>query len=181
MILPLLLSLLLIVFFTYLVKILHSNLWLPWKIQSHFQKQGICGPRYRPFFGNSLEIRKLFAEAQSKPIPFDHDILMRVVPFYHRWSSMYGKTFLYWFGSKPRLAISDPDLIKEVLVNKVGEIGKVPYNPESQLLFGQGLVGLQGEKWAIHRRILNPAFNMELVKVSFFFFFLILFGTRSTL
>jgi len=78
---------------------------------------------------------------------------------------MYGKTFLYWFGSTPRLAISDPNLIKEVLVTKCGENGKVPYNPQSKLLFGQGLVGLQGEQWIFHRRIFNLAFNTEILKV----------------
>lgn len=77
---------------------------------------------------------------------------------------MYGKTFLYWFGSKPRLAISDPDMVKEVLMNKGGEFGKVPYNPQSKLLFGQGLVGLEGDQWAVHRRIINRGFNMELIK-----------------
>ena len=79
---------------------------------------------------------------------------------------MYGKNFLYWFGSKPRLAISDPDMVKEVLINKSGEIGKVPYNPQSKLLFGQGLVGLEGHQWVFHRRIINHAFNLELIKVT---------------
>lgn len=78
---------------------------------------------------------------------------------------MYGKTFLYWFGSTPRLAISDPDLIKEVLVTNCVEYGKVPYNPQSKLLFGQGLVGLQGDQWNFHRRIFNLAFNTEILKV----------------
>ncbi|KAK8580918.1 hypothetical protein V6N12_071167 [Hibiscus sabdariffa] len=34
----------------------------------------------------------------------------------------------------------------------------------SKMLFGQGLVGLKGEEWAIHRRITSQAFNMERVK-----------------
>ncbi|KAJ1425406.1 Cytochrome P450 [Sesbania bispinosa] len=154
------------IFVLYLVKDLHSIFWVPWKIQCHFVKQGIRGPGYRPIFGNSSEIRRLYAaEAKSDAnFPFDHDILKRVLPFYHRWSCMYGKTLLYWFGSTPRLAISDPEMIKEVLVNKSGEYGKVPYNPQSKLLFGQGLVGLQGHQWLFHRRIINQAFNMELVK-----------------
>lgn len=79
---------------------------------------------------------------------------------------MYGKTFLYWFGSTPRLAISDPEMVKEVLVNNRSGYGKVPYNPQSKLLFGQGLVGLQGDQWTFHRRIINLAFKMEFVKVS---------------
>lgn len=154
-----------VVLVLHMVKFLHLTFWVPWKTLHHFQKQGISGPGYRPIFGNSSEIRRLYAEAKSKATPFDHDILKRVVPFYHRWSCMYGKTFLYWFGSTPRLAISDPDMIKEVLMNKGGEYGKVPYNPQSKLLFGQGLVGLQGDQWAFHRRIINLAFNMGLVKV----------------
>ncbi|KAK7308714.1 hypothetical protein VNO77_42340 [Canavalia gladiata] len=154
-----------IVLVLYTVKILYSNLWVPWRTQRHFKKQGITGPDYRPIFGNSSEIRRFYAEAKSESTPpFDHDILKRVVPFYHRWSCMYGKTFLYWFGSMPRLAITDPDMIKEVLVNKCCEYGKVSFNPQSKLLFGQGLVGLEGDQWAFHRRIINLAFNMELVK-----------------
>jgi hypothetical protein len=78
---------------------------------------------------------------------------------------MYGKTFLYWFGSTPRLAISDPEMIKEVLVTKCGEYERIPYNPQAKLLYGQGLPGLQGDQWNFHRRIINLAFNMELVKV----------------
>ncbi|KAE9605329.1 hypothetical protein Lal_00025122 [Lupinus albus] len=165
LVLLVLLLLIALVLVTHLVKFLHTNLWVPFKIQHHFHKQGINGPGYCPILGNSSEIRRLYTEAKSKSTSFDHDdILKSVVPFYHRWSCMYGKTFLYWFGSTPRLAISDPDMIKEVLMNKGGEYGKVQYNPQSKLLFGQGLVGLEGDQWAFHRRIINLAFNMELVK-----------------
>ncbi|KAJ7958055.1 Cytochrome p450 [Quillaja saponaria] len=159
-----LLLLLVVLFLIFLLKLFHTILWVPWKIQRYFLKQGITGPGYRPIFGNSAEIRCLYAEGQSKQMPFEHDILKRVVPFHHRWSGMYGKMFLYWFGSKPRLIISDPDMIKEALMNTSGSFGKTPANPLSKLLFGEGLVGLEGNKWTIHRRITNQAFNMERVK-----------------
>nr|UNP59810.1 schizocycline synthase [Camptotheca acuminata] len=147
------------------LKFIHSIIWVPLKIQRHFRKQGIGGPSYRPIFGNSAEIRRrMIAEAESRPISFNHDIVGRVVPHYYNWSVIYGKTFLYWFGPKPRLAIAEPDLIKEVLQNTSGSFGKVGFNPLSKLLFGKGLVGLEGEKWAVHRRITNQAFNMERVK-----------------
>ncbi|KAK2417881.1 cytochrome P450 734A1 [Trifolium repens] len=55
-------------------------------------------------------------------------------------------------------------MIKEVLVTKCGEYGRIPYNPQAKLLYGQGLPGLQGDEWNFHRRIINLAFNMELVK-----------------
>ncbi|XP_021285150.1 cytochrome P450 734A1 [Herrania umbratica] len=148
-----------------LLKLVYAIVWIPWKIQNHFKKQGVTGPGYRPIVGNSAEIRRLFAEALSKPAPLHHhDVLHRVAPFYHRWSNMYGKPFLYWFGSKPRLGISDPDMIKEVAMNTGGAFDKIGFNPMSRMLFGQGLVGLEGEEWAFHRRIANQAFSMERVK-----------------
>ncbi|XP_059454376.1 cytochrome P450 734A1-like [Corylus avellana] len=161
----LLLLFLFAILLVFLLKFVYSIIWVPWRLENHFRKQGIRGPGYRPIFGNSAEIRRIYAEAQTKPIQFEsHDILHRAAPFYYRWSGMYGKTFLYWFGSKPRLAISDPDTIKEVLLNTSGCFGKVRQNPLARLLFAQGLVGLTGEKWAVHRRIINQAFNMERVK-----------------
>ncbi|XP_059633873.1 cytochrome P450 734A1-like [Cornus florida] len=156
-----LIFLLLIFFF----KLIHSLIWVPLKIQKHFRKQGILGPSYRLIFGNAAEIRRrMLAEAESRPIAFNHDILNRVVPHYHNWSTIYGKTFLYWFGPKPRLAIADQDMIKEVLLNNSGSFKKIDYNPLSKLLLGDGLLGLVGETWALHRRITSQAFNMERVK-----------------
>nr|QNS30005.1 cytochrome P450 [Nothapodytes nimmoniana] len=149
------------------LKFIHSTIWIPLKIQRHFRRQGIGGPSYRPIVGNSAEIRRrMIAEAEAKPIDFIiHEITHRVIPHYHNWSKVYGKTFLYWFGPKPRLAIADPDMIREVLVNNTGgSFAKIEFNPLSKLLFGEGLVGLVGEKWAVHRRIINQAFNMERIK-----------------
>ncbi|TYH71881.1 hypothetical protein ES332_D05G215000v1 [Gossypium tomentosum] len=147
------------------LKFVYSIIWIPWRIQNHFQKQGVRGPGYRPIFGNSAEIQRLYKEVKLKPAPVDHhDVLHRVAPFYHRWSGMYGTPFLYWFGSKPRLGISDPDMFKEVTINTSGSFDKLGFNPMSRMLFGQGLVGLKGEEWALHRRIANQAFNMERVK-----------------
>lgn len=152
-----------------ITKFIHTAIWAPYKIQHHFRKQGIKGPDYRPIFGNSAEIRRLFARAQSKSTPINHDVVHRVAPFYHEWSGTYGKTFLYWFGNRPRLAVSDQDMVKEILMNTKGLFEKNRYNPQSRLLFGQGLVGLEGEKWALHRRITIQAFNMERIKVYFLF------------
>ncbi|KAK0576432.1 hypothetical protein LWI29_017385 [Acer saccharum] len=163
--------LLLIILFTillvYLIKIVHTIIWVPYRIQRHFKKQCISGPGYRLITGNSAEIRRLHMEAQSKPMSLlssDHHIIQRVVPTYHKWSLKYGTTFLYWFGSNPRLTISDPDMIKEVLMNNDGSFEKIEFDPLSKLLLGDGLVGLDGDKWAVHRRIANQAFNMERVK-----------------
>ncbi|KAG5241316.1 cytochrome P450 [Salix suchowensis] len=146
-------SLLLLISF---LKFIHKIIWIPLRIQYHFKKQGIAGPGYRPLSGNLGELRRLYAAAQSSnSMPFSHDIIHR-----------YGKMFLFWYGIKPRLVISDPDMIKEVLMNNkiAGSIEKLALNPLGKILFGEGLVVLEGEKWALHRRIANQAFNLERVK-----------------
>lgn len=108
----------------------------------------------------------MFTEAASKPVPsLDHDIVNRVAPSYHKWSNLYGKPFLYWFGSVPRLVISDPAMIKEVLMNTGKSFEKLSLNPLAKRVYGEGLVGLTGDEWAFHRRIANQAFKMERVKV----------------
>ncbi|XP_061353359.1 cytochrome P450 734A1-like [Gastrolobium bilobum] len=161
------LILLLVVFNLLLVfaaRIAYSIIWVPWIIARHFHKQGIRGPSYRPIKGNAEEIRSMFAEVQSKPMALCHDTLQRVCPFYHRWSPMYGKTVLYWHGSKPRLVISDPDIIKEVLL-KTGEwFERMDTNPSVKQFFGKGILTSKGESWATHRMIANQAFKVEQVK-----------------
>ncbi|KAF8022842.1 hypothetical protein BT93_F0379 [Corymbia citriodora subsp. variegata] len=161
---PWLLVLVLLLILILLWKFTYSHLYTPLKLQRHFTKQGVRGPGFRPILGNTAEINRLSAEAQSKSMPFDHRILHRVAPFYHHWSLKYGRTFVYWFGSTPMLGISDPDMIKEVLMNTGGSYDQIRLNPQARELFGQGLVGLVGEKWAVHRRIANQAFTMERVK-----------------
>ncbi|XP_059636656.1 cytochrome P450 734A1-like [Cornus florida] len=150
----------------FLLKFIRSIIWVPLKIQQHFNKQGIGGPSYRPiFFGNSAEmIGRMMAEAESRPIAFNHDILNRVAPHYYNWSTIYGKTFLFWLGTKPCLAVAELDMIKEVLLNTSGSFEKMEFDPLSKLLVGGGLVELTGGKWAVHRRIINQAFNLERVK-----------------
>jgi len=63
------------------------------------------------------------------------------------------------------VTLTDPELIKEVL-NKPTDFEKINLNPQFRLL-APGLVRLDGEKWSKHRKIINPAFNLEKLKVSF--------------
>ena len=150
----------------FLSKFLYSVIWVPLRIQNHFRKQGIRGPTNRPIFGNTAEVHRITAKAHSKPMPFDdHEVLKRVTPFYYEWSPIYGKSFVYWFGSVPRLTISDPDMIKEVLMNTSGVFDRAPFSPLVKVFFGQGLLSLTGEKWGFHRKIANQAFRIEQVKV----------------
>jgi cytochrome P450 len=63
----------------------------------------------------------------------------------------------------PRVLIPDPELVKEVLSNKFN-FGKLRSSHIGRLL-ANGLVNHDGEKWAKHRSILNPAFHHEKINV----------------
>ena len=77
-----------------------------------------------------------------------------------------GETFLYWFGMQPRICISDPELAKQILSNKFGFYVKPSSRPSVQTLLGnKGLVLNSGMDWAKHRRIINPAFSLDKLKV----------------
>ncbi|XP_059068916.1 cytochrome P450 734A1-like [Cryptomeria japonica] len=138
--------------------------WKPLQVKKSFEAQGIRGPPYRLFYGNSPDISRMINEQKSKPMPLSHDILPRVLPYYHQWSKTYGQDFIFWFGPIARLVVPHPELIKEILSTKFGSYTKPRSNPLLRQLVGQGLTGLTGEKWAQHRKIINPAFHMDLLK-----------------
>lgn len=164
----LLLFVIFILLLVFAARVAYSIIWLPWVISRHFEKQGIRGPSYRPINGNTDEIRSMYAEAQSKPMDLCHDTLQRVCPHYHRWSRTYGKIVLCWHGSRPRLVLSDPDIIKEVLL-KTGEwFERLDPNPSMKQFFGEGIIMSKGDKWAAYRAIANQSFKMERVKVIYF-------------
>ena len=77
-----------------------------------------------------------------------------------------GETFLYWFGMQPRICISDPEFAKQILLNKFGFYVKPSSRPSVQTLVGnKGLVLISGLDWVKHRRIINPAFSLDKLKV----------------
>ena len=73
-----------------LLKIAVLLWWRPRRIEHHFAKQGIRGPPYRFFIGNVKELVEMMLKASSQPMPFSHNILPRVLSFYHHWKKIYG-------------------------------------------------------------------------------------------
>ncbi|KAI4344087.1 hypothetical protein L6164_011358 [Bauhinia variegata] len=140
--------------------------WKPRRIEDHFSKQGIRGPPYRFFIGNVKELVTMMLKASSQPMPnFSHNILPRVLSFYHHWKKIYGATFLVWFGPTVRVTVSDPDLIREIFTSRSELYEKNEAPPLVKQLEGDGLLSLKGEKWAHHRKIISPTFHMENLKL----------------
>ncbi|XP_010254323.1 PREDICTED: cytochrome P450 734A1-like [Nelumbo nucifera] len=147
------------------LKIMGLLWWRPRRIEEHFSKQGIKGPHYRFFVGNVKELVELMLKASSQPMPLSHNILPRVLSFYHHWKKIYGATFLVWFGPTPRLTVTDPDLIREIFAQRSEFYEKNDSHPLVRQLEGEGLLTLKGQKWAHHRKIISPTFHMENLKL----------------
>ncbi|KAK9092512.1 hypothetical protein Syun_027423 [Stephania yunnanensis] len=139
--------------------------WKPKRLERYFREQGIEGPCYKLIHGNIKENAVATKKAKAKPMESfsPHSIAPRVFPFLHQIVEKYGKLSLFWVGGIPRVNVMDPDLVKEVLSNN-GHFTKMKPNPITKL-FVSGLASYNGEKWARHRKIINPAFHQEKLKL----------------
>ncbi|KAG9447963.1 hypothetical protein H6P81_014091 [Aristolochia fimbriata] len=148
---------------SWIYKILNF-VWLrPRKVERTLKQQGIRGLTYKLLIGNLKESQAMIDEALSKPINRSHSIVTRLEPFITELAQNYGKVALSWLGPYARVSIMDPELIKEVMLNKSNHLEKVKINPLIELV-APGLALLDGEKWAAHRRIMNPAFHVDKLK-----------------
>ncbi|XP_042441869.1 cytochrome P450 CYP72A219-like [Zingiber officinale] len=148
------------------VRMLNWAFWKPRRLDRALRSQGLKGSSYRPISGDLKDFVRLAEEARAKPMPFSHAIFSHVSPFLQSATEAHGKenkvTF-HWMGTNPRALIADPDQIREVLADKTGEIGKANTSHLFKY-FLTGVLSQEGEKWAKHRKILNPAFHIEKLK-----------------
>jgi hypothetical protein len=139
--------------------------WEPRRLERALRAQGLRGTSYRFLTGDFREYRRSKEEAWARPLPLRcHDIAGHVEPFIHGAVLEHGKTCFTWFGPVPRVTVVDPDLARDVMANKFGHFEK-PKFPALTKLFSDGVANHEGEKWVKHRRILNPAFHLEKLKV----------------
>uniref|UniRef100_A0A0D9WMT2 Cytochrome P450 n=1 Tax=Leersia perrieri TaxID=77586 RepID=A0A0D9WMT2_9ORYZ len=137
--------------------------WRPYAAARAFGRQGIRGPAYRFLAGNIGEANAMRAAATALDRR-SHDIIPRVLPHYHAWMSRYGKVFVSWTGPIPALCVGDYAMAKEILADRTGAYGKPDPGAAILALFGNGLVFLDGDDWARHRRVVHPAFAMDKLK-----------------
>ncbi|XP_021832633.1 cytochrome P450 CYP72A219-like isoform X2 [Prunus avium] len=137
--------------------------WLrPKKLERCLRQQGLAGNSYRLLIGDTKESSMMLKEAKSKPMDLSHDLAPRVLPFVHQSMNTYGKNSFIWIGPTPRVNISNPEDVKDVFA-KYEDFQKPVTNPLVKLLV-TGLANYEGEKWAKHRKIINPAFHSEKLK-----------------
>ncbi|XP_006407057.2 cytochrome P450 72A15 [Eutrema salsugineum] len=134
----------------------------PKMLESYLRRQGLSGTPYTPLVGDLKRNFSMLTEARSKPIKLTDDITPRVVPYPLQMLKTHGRTFFSWLGPIPTITIMDPEQIKEVF-NKVYDFQKPHTFPLGKLI-ATGLANYDGDKWAKHRRIINPAFHLEKIK-----------------
>ncbi|CAI0409317.1 unnamed protein product [Linum tenue] len=139
-------------------------LWIrPKRLERYLRSQGFDGRPYRFLKGDMKEALEMVKEAKSRQLDISDDAALRVFPFPHHTVKTYGKKSFTWVGPVPRVNIMNPEHIKEVLT-KIDDYPKSRPNPLMRLL-ATGIAIYNGEKWARHRRILNPAFHQEKLKL----------------
>ncbi|KDP34034.1 hypothetical protein JCGZ_07605 [Jatropha curcas] len=135
----------------------------PKRLEKHLRKQGLKGTSYKLVYGDKKELARSSMAAMAKPIALNDPISPRVSPFFHEMVKNYGKVSMSWFGTRPRLLLADPDLIRFVLTNKNSDFVRPPSNPLLDLL-QLGVATLEGEKWTKRRKLITPAFHFEKLK-----------------
>ncbi|MCD9638826.1 hypothetical protein HAX54_022986 [Datura stramonium] len=135
----------------------------PRKLDKCLRQQGLKGNSYKLIFGDLKELSKSTEDAKSRPMNVsDDDLTPRILPYFIETIKKYGKKCYIWVGPKPLVFVGDPEVIRDVF-NKHSLYQKPKATPLTKLL-AQGIVSYEEDKWAKHRKILNPAFHMEKIK-----------------
>ncbi|CAN1295362.1 Cytokinin hydroxylase [Linum perenne] len=138
----------------------------PKRIKLFMEQQGIRGPKPRPLIGNIPDMSSLISQSTSVDCDhLHHDIVPRLLPHFVLWSQQYGKRFIYWNGTEPRLCLTEPELIKELMTKYSTKAGKSWMQQQGTKHFiGKGLLMANGENWYHQRHVISPAFMGEKLK-----------------
>ncbi|XP_019193505.1 PREDICTED: cytochrome P450 CYP72A219-like [Ipomoea nil] len=138
--------------------------WIrPKTLEKWLRGQDLKGNPYRLFYGDTKEIAKMMNETKSKPMNvLSDEVVPRVIPYFFESIQKHGKNSFVWLGTIPMVIITDPDHVKEVL-SKHNTFQQNLADPVVYKL-SQGLLKYEGDKWSKHRKIANPAFQLEKLK-----------------
>ncbi|KAL3636183.1 hypothetical protein CASFOL_020730 [Castilleja foliolosa] len=148
-----------------LIKFLHRVWWAPVRLQSKMGSQGVKGPAYKFPHGNTKQISYMRTRSMEKPLTdISHDIFPRIQPHVYAWTKAYGENFLNWHGSECQLFVTEPEMIKEILLNKEGVFPKMDAEGYAKKLLGEALITNEGEKWSKIRKLADHTFHAESLK-----------------
>ncbi|XP_073135851.1 cytochrome P450 CYP749A22-like isoform X2 [Henckelia pumila] len=148
------------------VRFLHKVWWNPLQLQAFMASQGIRGPPYSFPHGSTKDVSDILRRSMEATSSTDitHDIFRRTQPHVYAWIKTYGMNFLNWHGSQGQLFISEPELVKEILMNKEGFFPKMDMEGYAKKLLGEALITNEGEKWERIRKLANHTFHSESLK-----------------
>ncbi|XP_015082504.1 cytochrome P450 CYP72A219-like [Solanum pennellii] len=147
----------------YTWRVLNWAWFRPKKLENFLRQRGLKGNPYKLLYGDLNELTKSIVEAKSKPINISDDITQRLIPFFLDSINKNGKSSFMWLGPYPTVLITNPEHVKEILTKNYVYLKQTHPNPFAKLL-AQGLVLVEEDKWAKHRKIINPAFHVEKLK-----------------
>jgi cytochrome P450 len=85
-----------------------------------------------------------------------------------KWARKYGNIVKYnGLFNKPTLFVADSKIIQEITLSKTYDFVK-PYNRSAIELVGNGLVFAEGDDHKRQRKMMNPAFAYNNIKVIIF-------------
>ncbi|KAL8508026.1 hypothetical protein ACS0TY_018551 [Phlomoides rotata] len=142
-------------------KFLSWAYFTPKKLEKSLRKQGFSGNPYRSLLGDLREIAQMEKESLSKPMIFSNDIVPRIMPFVHKITTSYGQKCFMWLGRSPAVFISDPENIREILAKS--NVFQKTENVIGKMLV-KGLINYNNDKWAKHKRLITPSFQLQKVK-----------------
>jgi cytochrome P450 len=88
-----------------------------------------------------------------------------VLSIIHKHSKTFPGISKHWFGPKLALLLSDAELIKKVLYSS--QMLQKPAFFYNVVGLPNGLIESDHSVWQVHRKIINPAFNLKILQ-SFF-------------
>jgi cytochrome P450 family 4 len=112
--------------------------------------RNIPGPFALPFLGNVLLLLGLKS---------NHHVYRRVIKL----SDKFGRVVRGWAGWRLIIFLLDPSDV-EVILNSQAHIDKSEEYDFFKPWLGNGLLISTGEKWKTHRKLIAPAFHMNILK-----------------
>ncbi|CAI5491204.1 unnamed protein product, partial [Closterium sp. Naga37s-1] len=88
-----------------------------------------------------------------------------LLPRLHLWREQYGDVFGFTVGATVQLVVTDPALVRQVLVSRSGRVTKTARARKIMRLLGNGLPLSEGSLWARQRRIVTPAFRPAAIRL----------------